>query len=132
MAKKFLVIIILTILFCGLFSFVVVNAAEETAQDKALKGLDKTAIPAGFSTETKDPSLVIGKMIKAMLGALGIVFLIITVYGGVQWMTAAGAPDDVKQARNMIIEGAIGLAVCLASYSFAYYAVKQLSEAAGM
>lgn len=131
MVKKTLVIIVSLILFCVFFSFIGANA-EETAQDKALKGLDKTAVPAGFSTETKDPSLVIGKMIKSMLGALGIVFLIITVYGGIQWMTAGGAPDDVKKARNMIIEGAIGLAVCLASYSFAYYAVKQLSEAAGM
>lgn len=131
MEKKILTIIVLIILVGALFSFAAVNA-EETAQDKALKGLDKAAVPAGFSTETKDPSLVIGKAIKILLGVLGIVFLIITVYGGITWMTAGGAPDDVKKARDMIIEGAIGLAICLASYAFAYYAVEQLSKATGM
>jgi hypothetical protein len=130
MRKRVLSIIIVAILLGAFFSFVSVNAAE-TAQDKALKGLTKTGEQAGFETGTTDPSLVIGKAIKILLGVLGIVFLIITVYGGVTWMTAGGAPDDVKKARNMIIEGAIGLAICLASYSFAYYAVEQLSKATG-
>jgi len=113
-----------------------VNAADapKSAADKALSGLDTTADPAGLKVDTTKFNLptVIGKALGILMSILGLIFLIIVVYGGVKWMTAKGEAKEVEDARSMIIQGAIGLAVTLATYSIAYYVIKEITTATGV
>lgn len=129
MPKKAFFIIVL-IVFLSFGFGLAVDHALASAADKALSGLETSAGTAGLASDKTDPTEIIGKAINVLLGILGIIFLIIVVYGGIAWTTAAGNPEDVKKARNMIIEGAIGMAVTLAAYSIAYYVVKAIATAA--
>ncbi len=106
--------------------------ANEKATAKALKGLETSAGPAGLKTDKVDPAGVIGKAIGVLVSVAGIIFLIIVVYGGVTWMTAAGAPEGVTKGRGMIIDGAIGLTVTMAAYAITYYVVKAMTSAVGV
>lgn len=127
--------ILITILLVSVIGVVlpVVNvSADETATGKALSGLEKTAGAAGVQSAEADPAVVIGKGIEILLSILGIIFLIIVIYGGITWMTAGGAPESVTKGQNMIIEGVIGMIICLGAYALSYYVVQKLTEATAL
>lgn len=129
--KKIVGTILLVGMVCLMLPTVFVQA-EETATGKALSGLEKTASSAGVNSGETDPALVIGKAIEILISILGVIFLIIVVYGGITWMTAQGKPEDVTKAKNMIIEGVIGLAICLGAYALSYFVVQRLTEAVAL
>jgi len=106
--------------------------AEETATGKALSGLEATATVAGVNSGETDPSLVIGKALEILISILGIIFLIIVVYGGITWMTAQGEPKTVTKAKDMLIQGIIGMVVCLGAYALTYFVVQRLTEAVAL
>lgn len=130
--KKYFFTVLALICVAGMTLPFVSAMAEETATGKALSGLEKTATSAGVNSGETDPALVIGKAIEILISILGVIFLIVVVYGGITWMTAQGKPEDVTKAKNMIIEGVIGLAICLGAYALSYFVVQRLTEAVAL
>lgn len=120
--------------FLSLSSLASAADAPKSAADKALSGLEESAVAAELNVDTTKINLptVIGKALSILMSILGLIFLIIVAYGGVKWMTAKGESKEVEDARSMIIQGAIGLAVTLATYSIAYYVIQQVTEATGV
>ena len=51
-------------------------------------------------------------IINAALAVLGVVCVIIIVFGGVQYMTSTGEAAKVKKAKDTILYGVIGLIIC--------------------
>lgn len=92
--------------------------------------LSDIANQSGYSQNTA-PSLsqTVGKIIKIVLGLLGIIFLSLTVYAGVLWMTAAGAEEQVTKATGILKMAVIGLIIILASYSLSYFVLDKIFEA---
>ncbi|MFH0840566.1 MAG: pilin [bacterium] len=70
---------------------------------------------------------LIGRIIRALLGIVGSLALIMFVAGGLMWMTSAGNEKRVAAGKNTIIWAAIGLVVIF----FAYIIVKFVLEAIG-
>ncbi len=74
---------------------------------------------------TITPIQTIGKLVELGAGAIliigGLAFLVYLLMGGFNWITAGGDKGKVENARNMITQGVIGLAI-LASV-FAVYGV---------
>lgn len=54
---------------------------------------------------------VLGVM-NGIISVLGFVCVGVLIYGGVNYMTSAGDTNKVQKARNCILYGAIGLAIC--------------------
>ena len=79
----------------------------------------------------QDLRQTVASIINVALSLLGIVALVIILYGGFKWMTAGGNEDSVGEARKIIIAGVIGLAVILSSYAIANFVLVQLGEATG-
>ncbi len=59
----------------------------------------------------------IGRMISIAMGIIGSVALVIVIYGGAMWMTAAGNEEQSKNALQTLFWGGIGIGVILASYA---------------
>ena len=78
---------------------------------------------------TDDIRLVIARVIRAALGLLGIIALVIILYGGYVYMTAAGNEEKVAQAKKILINGVIGLMIILASLSIVQFILSKLQEA---
>lgn len=93
------------------------------------EGLNKTADESGFSDALSLPE-VIGKLISVVLGAVGIVFIVIAVYAGIMYMTAAGDTDKVKKAKSMLIQAVIGIIIIVGAYALSNFVVTQLINAA--
>lgn len=91
------------------------------------EGLD-TAAEGTYSTDLK-LSKFIGNMIRTLLAATGIVFLIITVYAGILYMIASGEPDKIKKAKSMLTNSVIGLIIIVGAYAITQYVIAALAKA---
>ncbi len=97
------------------------------AQDLGGGLLDKTAgDQAGYS---KMPiELLVGNIISIALGILGLIFLVLTVYGGYIWMIARGDEAKVEKAKETMTNSIIGLAIVLGAYAITYFVVSGLIQ----
>ena len=59
----------------------------------------------------------VGNIISVFLGLLGSIFVILIVYGGYIWMTAAGNDEKITRAQQIIKSAVIGILVLVAVYA---------------
>jgi hypothetical protein len=101
----------------------------------ASKALDSTlglsAGNVGSATQlgTQDLRQTVGKIINVALSLLGIIVLVIIVYGGFLWMTAGGNDERVSEAKKWIFGGIIGLVIILSAYAIASFVISNLVNA---
>ncbi|NCT54472.1 hypothetical protein GW758_00750 [Candidatus Falkowbacteria bacterium] len=83
---------------------------------------------AGYNTKD-DVSLekMISKIINIVLSFIGIIFMILLILGGFNWMTAGGQEAKVQEASKTIKQAIIGLIVVLGSYAISYFIIKAFS-----
>lgn len=79
-----------------------------------------------------DPVQLIGRIITYLLGFLGIVFLILVIWGGLQWMLSGGDPKKVESARKRITSAAIGIAVIVLSLAIVQFVLMILGKTTGI
>lgn len=73
--------------------------------------------------------LIIGGLLNAILGLLGLVLFVMFIYGGFLWMTAGGNTEKVKQAKDILLNAIIGLIILVAAFAISTYVVSLLSQA---
>lgn len=78
-----------------------------------------TAIGLG----TQDVRTTASNVIKAFMGLLGIVAVVIILLGGFKWMTAGGNEEKLGEAKKLIISGIIGLVIIMSAYAIAQFVV---------
>lgn len=80
---------------------------------------------------TQDIRETVFQIINVILGFLGIIAIILVLWGGFMWMTAGGNDEKAGTARKIIIAGIIGLGIILASYAITSFVLTQLYTATG-
>ena len=75
---------------------------------------------------TVNPSEVIGRIIKALLAIIGSIFLLLVVYGGFTWMTAAGNDAKVEKGRNTVMWAVAGLVVIFLAWMLTGFVLEAL------
>jgi hypothetical protein len=95
-------------------------------------GLEETAKQAGLKEQgalsSKTVPEIIGYVISIFLGFLGIVFLVLMLYGGYLWMTSFGNTAKVTKAKDLIVDAAIGLIIVLAAYALSNFVIGALTK----
>ncbi len=79
----------------------------------------------------QDPRETAANIIRSALSVLGIVAVVIVLYGGVLWMTAAGSEDKVSTAKKILFSGIIGLIIILSAFALTQFVINQLIGATG-
>lgn len=130
---KAVLIIFLIIFHFGVITVDVfaVDPPAKSAVANALDNLEDSATVSGVFQSTTSPAVIIGNAINLLLTVMGLILLIIIVYGGITWMTAGGDEGNVKKARTMMIQGVIGMAVTLSAYALTQFVVDNIVEATG-
>ncbi len=80
---------------------------------------------------TSNVAIIIGRIIKVLTGGAGMIGLFMFVYGGFQWLTAAGSPERIKKGKDIILWSLIGLVVMFSSYIATKYIIDALVLATG-
>jgi cbb3-type cytochrome oxidase subunit 3 len=78
----------------------------------------------------QDPRSTIANLIRVALGFLGTIAVVIILYGGVLWMTAAGSQEKVDQAKKLLFAGVAGLIIIMSAWGIAEFIIGQIFEAA--
>ena len=80
---------------------------------------------------TKDIREGLMTIINVLLGFLGVVAIIIILWGGFRWLTSGGNEEKVAEAKKIITAGIIGLIIIFVSFAIAQFVVVQLLSATG-
>ena len=91
------------------------RAMAESVMDKINANLDKFQSKTGLGTE-QEPEKVINWLLATLLGFLGIIFLVLIIYGGFLWMTAKGNDEQINKAKKIIMSSSIGLTIIMGAY----------------
>jgi len=116
----------------NLYSSVVCLAAAASALAiaKPAKAVNLGLNYAGnLGLATADPRDAVISLISLLMTFLGIIAIVIILYGGFVWMTAAGSEERVGKAKKIIVSGIIGLIVILSSWLIINFVEKNVSNA---
>lgn len=87
-----------------------------------LKGsVDSLNTALGGTGLEKNLESTVGTVIKAVLAMVGTIFLVLTIYAGILWMTASGNEEQVTKATGIIKAAIIGLAITMSAYAITYF-----------
>lgn len=73
---------------------------------------------------TGDVRVVIGNVIKALLGIAGSLALLMFVWGGMQWIMSAGNSDRVQKGKSTFTWAVIGLAFIFLAFTFVNFVIR--------
>lgn len=62
-------------------------------------------------------SAIIGAVIQALLGLIGLIFLVLMLYAGYNWMIARGEEEKVEKAKDTITRAIVGLIIVVGAYA---------------
>ena len=65
-------------------------------------------------------------ILNAIIAVLGLVCVVVIIYGGVQYMTSTGDTAKVKQAKNTILYGIVGLVVCVLAFAIVNFIIANI------
>lgn len=92
-------------------------------------GLDELRSEAGFGTKTIYQT--VGSIIKVALGVVGLIAVVLVIYGGFKWMTSGGSEEKVDEAKKLLYSGIIGLVIILSAYALSSFVLSTLTTATG-
>ena len=98
------------------------NGPMETLQNVA------TGDYGPYSTATNENSLtsIIGIVINAVLSLLGVIFILLMILAGYNWMTASGSQEKVQEAKDTIKRAIIGLVIVIGSWAIWNFILENL------
>ena len=122
----------LIIVFLIAMGFVGLSAALPARADESLISSQVGFNEAGSvygNTQPQDIRITIARIINVILGLLGIIFVVLTIVAGFQYMTAAGNEEKAKKALGLIKNAVIGLVIILMSWMITRFTIRQLGRA---
>jgi len=87
---------------------------------------------AGYNIQQRTLDPLISQIITIVLSFLGVIFLVLMIYGGFLWMTSAGNEDRTKKAKAIFISALIGLIIVVVAYAITFFVLDQIVEGSGL
>lgn len=110
-------------LFALLVAGVPAQAQSLTADDL---GIGEGSAAAGIGLGGGDFQEILADVVRTFMSFLGIIAVMVILYGGFKWMTSGGDDSKVEKARKLIINGAIGLVIILLSYAIVQFVIGEI------
>lgn len=68
-------------------------------------------------TDEFSMSKLIGQVISVFISLLGVIFVVLIIFAGYNWMTAAGDSGKVDKAKETLWRAVIGLIITVGAYA---------------
>lgn len=81
-----------------------------------------------FGLGTADLEATVINIVQWVLGFLGLIAVIMILYGGFIWITAGGNEDKVASAKKIISAAVVGLIVVLLAWAIVTFVVNTASD----
>ncbi|PKM91624.1 hypothetical protein CVU82_00205 [Candidatus Falkowbacteria bacterium HGW-Falkowbacteria-1] len=109
------------------FSLDCVRAASLWDQQDMLGGSVATTFGESKASPT-DIRYRIVKIINSTLGILGLVVVVLIIFAGFKWMTAAGNEESISSAKAILKNAIIGLIIITFAWSVTLFIIKRLDK----
>ncbi|QQS60422.1 hypothetical protein IPN41_00335 [Candidatus Falkowbacteria bacterium] len=110
--------IISGIIFSWFFLFSIFSFPVQAVE---LKGLEETARRAGINRAGSNPVEAVTNIIQWVLSFVGVLFLILMIYGGFTWMSSRGNQESIQTAQKIVGSAVIGLVIVLSAYAITLF-----------
>jgi hypothetical protein len=106
-------------------------------EEKKAESLPSVGLEATIETTTGQQtglgrvagvSTLVGNIIGAVLGFVGVIFFVLVIYAGFLWMTAGGGQEQLGKAKKIFTTSIIGLFIVVMAYylvDFVFGALEQ-------
>jgi len=122
--KRLIIISILGVLFLST-AFSSVKAYNFNTDS----GIANTGSKAGFNVNAStSPEYYVGMILTLLFSLVGLVFLILTIYAGINWMTAQGNSSQVEKAKDTLIHSIVGLVIVMAAYGITVFVMNTFAQ----
>ena len=106
-----------------------VLSAAPTPTEAAVSALATAELDNPLKTD--DIRVMIGRIIKAILGISGGLALLMFIWGGLIWMTSQGEKAKIEKGQKTLSWAVIGLAILFVAYAAVNWVIKALEGSAG-
>lgn len=96
-------------------------SAADGVQEQIQKGV--TAVDPGGSGDLED---LITTVINVLLFLIGVLSVIMIIYGGFRFVTSGGSAESVKSAKNTILYSIVGLVVAILAFAIVNFVLTSL------
>ena len=94
------------------------------AATPVVNALDINDLPApSTQSQAVDPTSMVQDVINIALWAVGVLAVIMLIWGGIKYATSAGDANKVTSAKNTIMYAVIGLVVAIFAWAIVNYVV---------
>lgn len=76
-----------------------------------------------------EPGTLVYNIVAIVLGFLGVLIVVMMMYGGFLWITAAGEEDKAKKGTTILFQAVIGAIIVFAAYTVTYFVLVQIGKA---
>lgn len=101
-----------------------INASDST------KCAVNAITPAGVPTELFGNTGIITNITNTLLAVVGIIAVVMLIYGGIRYIISGGDQKKVTDAKNTILYAIIGLIISLLSYAIINFVLNSLTGGA--
>ncbi|MFA5128278.1 MAG: pilin [Patescibacteria group bacterium] len=112
-----------------------ISVLAQTGSSTAVNTITANDLGLSYAADTglasTDIRSIIANIIRVALGLLGIVVLVLMIYAGFLWMTAAGNEEQIEKAKKILKNAVIGLAIILMAYAIVAFVIKMLGIGEG-
>lgn len=135
MLKSYLFQKVIKIFFCFVLVIVFLFGVGDIVLAQDANSLLWGNQAGNVQTETglgnTDPRVIIARIIQIFLGFLGIIAVILIMYGGWLWMSSQGDPQKIDQAKKTLTSAIVGTIIILMAFSIVSFIVGILLGATG-
>lgn len=91
-----------------------------------LYGLELFGAFLGFGSA--DPRVIIANIVRLVLGFVGIIFVLLIILAGFQYMLSRGDEEKTKKARQTLVNAFVGFILILGAYSIVRFLINALLQ----
>lgn len=84
-----------------------------------LKRMNTIANIAGFKTGAGSATVpqIVGLIISTIISLTGLIFIVLTVFAGFNWMSSQGNDEKIKKSQDTLKSSVIGLIITLSAWT---------------
>lgn len=101
------------------------TAATSTFSESVLDSLQ--IFGANMGLPDTDPRIIVARLVRAAMGLVGIVVLVMILLSGLSFMVSGGDEEKVKGAKRTFFNAIIGLIIMLSAYGIVAFVLRSLS-----
>lgn len=104
----------------SIITFIAANFifASNSLAVSVFERMDNVAKTGGYEqVDEFSMATLIGQAVSVFIGLLGIIFVVLIILAGYNWMTAAGDSGKVDKAKETLWRAVIGLIITVGAYA---------------